>query len=188
MLLASFDAPASAAVRYRFDNWTVDQGLPQNIVTAIHQTKDGYLWIATLDGLARFDGMRFTVFDKNNTPGINTHRFTTLFEDAAGDLWLGTESGNVTRYQRGQFRSWATNHGSPIEGFIQDGQGRLLVVSYAITRFDPDGDRFVDIGAPRFASGYHRLYWQERPGFWSTDDTTLHCFDGSRWTSYPLPR
>jgi ligand-binding sensor domain-containing protein len=128
VLLASFDAPASAAVRYRFDNWTVDEGLPQNIVTAIHQTKDGYLWIATLDGLARFDGMRFTVFDKNNTPGINTHRFTTLFEDAAGDLWLGTESGNVTRYQRGQFRSWATNHGSPIEGSIQDGQGRLLVL------------------------------------------------------------
>jgi Two component regulator propeller len=64
--------------------------------------------------------VRFTVFDKNNTPGINTHRFTALFEDAAGDLWLGTESGNVTRYQHGQFRSWATNQGSPIEGFTQD--------------------------------------------------------------------
>lgn len=60
---------------YQVDHWTTDNGLPQNTVTNIIQTRDGYLWLATFDGLARFDGVRFTVFNKSNTPGINSSRF-----------------------------------------------------------------------------------------------------------------
>ena len=50
------------------------QGLPQNTVSALLQTRDGYLWFTTLDGLVRYDGVRFTVFDKSNTKGFNTNR------------------------------------------------------------------------------------------------------------------
>src|SRR5262252_9723268 len=83
---------STAFGQYRYDHWTADNGLPQNIITDLHQTRDGYLWVATLDGLARFDGVRFTTFDKSNSPGIKTNRFTTLYEDEQGDFWLGTES------------------------------------------------------------------------------------------------
>ena len=89
--------------------WTADDGLPQNVITGIHQGRDEYLWIATLDGLARFDGVRFTVFTKRNSPGIETNRFTCLFEDPRGDLWLGTEIGFVTRFSRGQFTRTPTS-------------------------------------------------------------------------------
>ena len=185
-------APASAATGYRFDVWTADNGLPQNIVTGIRQTKDGYLWIATLDGLARFDGVRFTVFDKNNSPGINSNRFGSLFEDSEGNLWLQTEAGEVTRYRRGRFTTWTTEHGLPagqiVVGLTEDEAGRLLVVSLdAISRYDPARDRFVKVAAPVFPSGYHGLLWDERPGIWGVDETRLHLFDRGRWTAHSLP-
>jgi len=80
-------AMAGAAVaQYRFDALTTDDGLPQNSVYSILQTRDGYIWLTTLDGLARYDGVRFRVFDKSNTKGINSNRFNLLFEDAEGGL------------------------------------------------------------------------------------------------------
>jgi ligand-binding sensor domain-containing protein len=83
-----------AHAQYRFDHWTADNGLPQNSVRDIVQTRDGYLWLTTFDGLVRFDGVRFTVFNKSNSPGIITNRFVQLFEDAQGDLWATTEQRN----------------------------------------------------------------------------------------------
>jgi signal transduction histidine kinase/ligand-binding sensor domain-containing protein len=67
------------------------------------QTYDGYLWLGTYNGLARFDGMHFTVFDDSNTPELRSSRITSLFEAADGTLWIGTESGDVTQYKDGHF-------------------------------------------------------------------------------------
>lgn len=61
--------------QYRFDSWTTDNGLPHNAVWALRQTRDGYLWLATGDGLVRFDGVRFRVFNKANTPGLTNANF-----------------------------------------------------------------------------------------------------------------
>src|SRR5215470_8092186 len=90
-LCASFIAISNASAEYRFDVWTADSGLPQNSVRAIVQTRDGYLWVGTLDGLARFDGVRFTVFNKANSPGLSGNRVTALYEDPDGDLWVGLD-------------------------------------------------------------------------------------------------
>ena len=61
--ITSFCFPVAAAPNYFTRTWQVEQGLPQNKVTAVLQTRDGYLWVGTYNGLARFDGVRFTVFD-----------------------------------------------------------------------------------------------------------------------------
>ncbi len=95
--------PAIAAPDYFTRTWQVEQGLPQNKVTAVVQARDGYLWVGTYNGLARFDGVHFTVFDDNNTPELRSSRITSLFEAADGTLWIGTESGDVSQYQDGQF-------------------------------------------------------------------------------------
>jgi signal transduction histidine kinase/ligand-binding sensor domain-containing protein len=96
-----FSAPA--APNYFTRTWQVEQGLPQNKVTAVVQTRDGYLWAGTYSGLARFDGIHFTVFDDNNTPELRGSRVTSLFEAGDGTLWIGTESGDISQYKDGHF-------------------------------------------------------------------------------------
>jgi len=71
-----------ARAQYRFDHWTADDGLPQNSVYGIVQTNDGYLWFTTFDGLVRFDGVNFAVFNRNNTKGLTGNRILSLFAEA----------------------------------------------------------------------------------------------------------
>ena len=78
MVLCFAFCATAAAHEYSFDAWTTANGLPQNTVTGLVQTPDGYLWLSTFDGLARFDGVRFTIFDSANTKGIVNNRFTHL--------------------------------------------------------------------------------------------------------------
>src|SRR6185295_9066778 len=61
---------AGAPAHFGHDAWDSDAGLPQNSVQVILQTRDGYFWIGTQEGLVRFDGVRFTVFDSRNTPAL----------------------------------------------------------------------------------------------------------------------
>jgi signal transduction histidine kinase/ligand-binding sensor domain-containing protein len=96
-----------AEANYFQRHWSSDDGLPENSVTAVVQTGDGYLWLATYAGLARFDGVHFTIFNSANTPGLQSDRLTSLFEDAHGDLWIGHERGDLTRYHAGTFESLA---------------------------------------------------------------------------------
>lgn len=115
--------------RLSIRTWQVRDGLPQNQIRAIKQTRDGYLWLATFDGLARFDGIRFVVFNRANTPALRSNIFTALFEDRAGNLWIGSDGGLV-RYQNGQFTTFTT-----AEGLVTD-----MVTSVAET---PDGTLLV---------------------------------------------
>src|SRR5881628_3293353 len=77
---------------YAIQVWQVEQGLPDNTVTAIEQSPDGYLWIGTFNGLARFDGIRFEVFDAR-TPGLESEQILRLCVDRAGGMWVSMESG-----------------------------------------------------------------------------------------------
>ena len=91
MLVASLPcARASAAPTEKLSDfvhrfWQDKDGLPENNVLAIAQTADGYLWVATEEGLARFDGVQFTVFSKRNTPAIKNNVVTSLVADGADE-------------------------------------------------------------------------------------------------------
>jgi ligand-binding sensor domain-containing protein/signal transduction histidine kinase len=89
--------------RYTVDKWETDKGLPQNSVITMTQTRDGYLWLGTLRGLARFDGIHFTVFDENNTPQLGSSSIiTNLHEDDQGRLWIATDIGGLAMMKDGQ--------------------------------------------------------------------------------------
>ena len=99
---ASFAGPLP---NYVTRTWTTDDGLPDSSVTAVLQSHDGYLWLGTCSGLARFDGVHFTVFDSSNTPELQGPNVTALFEDAEGTIWIGHETGELTCYRAGQFHA-----------------------------------------------------------------------------------
>jgi ligand-binding sensor domain-containing protein len=93
--------------RFIVDSWSTREGLPQSSVISVIQTRDGYLWLGTLNGLVRFDGNRFTVFDEENTPGLNSDRIVYLFEDSHTNLWIGTDTSGVGLVQDGRIRNFA---------------------------------------------------------------------------------
>ncbi len=101
-----------AGAPYTIDVWQTDDGLPQNSVISMIQTRDGYLWLGTLNGLVRFDGIRFTVFDENNTPGLNSSRIVHLFEDSQNGLWIGTEAAGLALAREGQVTHLEIGQGS----------------------------------------------------------------------------
>ena len=124
--------PAPWASRYATRNWLREDGLPQNSVTAVLQTRDGYLWVATYNGLARFDGVRFTVFDSNSNPELHNSRLTSLFEAPDGALWIGHENGEVTCYRAGRFTAvdyHAAWPGGKIYGLGMDAEGDVWLLN-----------------------------------------------------------
>src|SRR5262249_55422981 len=92
-----------ATVQYSARTWQSDEGLPDSVVQAIAQTRDGYLWVGTREGLARFDGFAFKVFNTGNTSGLTSSSITALCVDRAGTLWIGTDGGGLLRQQNGVF-------------------------------------------------------------------------------------
>ena len=110
--------------------WLTENGLPQNTVHAITQTRNGYIWIATEGGLARYDGINFRVFDKQNTPQLKSNYIRALLEDRAGNLWIGTAEGLV-RMHTGNF-TFTSIEGLPnnaIQSLYQDRQGNVYVAT-----------------------------------------------------------
>jgi ligand-binding sensor domain-containing protein len=105
--------PETSIADYAVRVWREDAGLPQSHVRTIVQTRDGYIWMGTKAGLARFDGVRFTVFD-DRTPGqLQEGEVWALQEDEEGALWIGTFGGGLTRYKDGAFKTLTVQDGLP---------------------------------------------------------------------------
>ena len=97
-------AAAQSARHFSHQAWTTEDGLPQNSVHQVLQTRDGYVWIATEGGLARFDGLSFTVFRHEEQPLLPSDDIACLAEDAQGALWIGTTNGPA-RFAAGHLSS-----------------------------------------------------------------------------------
>ena len=95
--------PADRAIsQYVRKSWTVERGLPHGTVRGFAQSSDGYLWLATYEGLVRFNGETFRVFDRTSAPGLINASIDTLCRTKDDTLWLGTFEGLI-RYSKGRF-------------------------------------------------------------------------------------
>src|SRR5689334_11671676 len=101
--------------------WRTQDGLPENRVHALAQTPDGYLWIGTSGGLARFDGARFVVFARINTPAMMGDDVRALAVGRDGSLWIATDGGGLLHHKDGRFRSIG-----PSEGLANEFVGAVL--------------------------------------------------------------
>ncbi len=185
-LLASSFLPVARA-QYVIDSWTTENGLPQNSVLSIQQTLDGYLWFTTSDGLVRFDGVRFTVFNKGNSPGLTTNRFRRLFADKDGTLWACTEDQGLVRYRDGHFRAVATADG-PAHDLLRrvqrDVDGSLLIENgLGASQHLRDGRLIND---PHPDSEPYNIYISPKGARWDLDRTRLRLTMNGHQTSYQL--
>ncbi|MGE5357694.1 MAG: two-component regulator propeller domain-containing protein [Bacteroidales bacterium] len=123
-------SPLPAAIRlsqHQALSWQIENGLPQNSVQAILRDRQGYIWLATQGGVARFDGVRFVVFDRSNTPAFQRENVLALAQDRDGSIWMGTDSGLIC-YRRGEFTRLGQRDGLPsdrVRALYLDGEGIL---------------------------------------------------------------
>lgn len=166
---------------YALRTWQSDDGLPQNAVTSILQTRDGYLWIGTFGGLARFDGEHFTVFDSVNTPAMLDDRVVSLFEDADGALHIGHETGVVTCYRDGVFADVSPPaHPDGVAQIGSDETGRLWAVRDGGTIFSlHDGAEIPPFVPPRVPM---EISWSRHPDghLWIAENGVAARLEGGR--------
>lgn len=184
MLFAGGAAQSRAYAQYQFDLWTTDNGLPQNSISSICQSADGYLWFATFGGLVRYDGVRFTVFGTGDISGLKSTRFARLFQDASGNMWVTCEYGGLFRYKDGEFSSYTTADGLPDNKVLNvrdDESGYVRLDTPKGLVWWKDG-RFVQ-QAP-FETPYKGFGLDARGGAaWFFEDAALHRVENGQVTA-----
>ena len=181
--------PTQALDRYVHRVWTTDEGLPQNAVYATVTSREGYVWLGTDEGLVRFDGVRFTTFDRTNTPALRDPFVFALHEARDGALWVGTDRGGLLRYAGGRFTTFGQAEGLPagrIQAITEDRDGVVWVgirggglasvrggsVRVLTTREGLSSDDVLAV----LADGAGRV--------WAGTDMGLDCVDGPRIDRY----
>lgn len=176
-------AASQLAAQYRFESWTTDNGLPQNGLRGITQTPDGYLWFTTFDGLVRFDGAKFTVFDKNNTPVFPSNRFSQLAIDGRGTLFAATEDSELIVYRDGIFKAYSATTGQPftrVFDFTLDAHRELYLATdngnfhFRDGKFEPAAPADVP-NDRKFYAGPSGNVW-----LWDAEGLTQILSDGRR--------
>ena len=175
--------PSTPLPQYGHDVWTSDSGLPQNSITAILQTRDGYLWLGTQEGLARFDGVRFATFDSRNTPAFGDDWVVSLVETRDGTLWIGTMAG-LARMRGGEFLP-------PLEGplasamidSVHEARDGSLWVSCEAGVFRVRDGRATPFGSAEGLGGVRaRAFATDSSGvLWAAGMWGLARFDGARF-------
>ena len=115
---------------YLVRTWQTEAGLPQNSVSAILQSREGYLWVGTFNGLVRFDGVQFKTYTVGNSPGLISDGVVTLYEDRASRMWIGTDGGGLACLQGEQFTSYPmTNRvgAAIVSAIAEDQAGRIWI-------------------------------------------------------------
>ncbi len=141
---AKTQSPAEQPLHFVAQEWTTDDGLPQNSVNAVLQGPHGYLWIATYGGLARFDGVRFETFESADNPGLPNDRILTLSSSGKGRLSVGTEESGIAFFSNGVFTPFDPPDGLGLKGVneIYRGPSGTLWIGTAVDllRLTPTGE------------------------------------------------
>ena len=150
------------------ESWTVKDGLPVNSINAILQDRRGYIWAATYDGLVRFDGVRFTVFNSANSAELPSNRIVQLEQGRDGALWIATVQGNVVRFRDGKFMNVPFEDGAPrdrVASLFVDSAGSAWIGN-AAGLWKAQGDRLVHVAAGAIAAPVTTITSRRDGGVW----------------------
>ncbi|GAB3061065.1 ligand-binding sensor domain-containing diguanylate cyclase [Stenotrophomonas tumulicola] len=173
---------------YAIDVWTSRNGLPHNSLRDIAQTPEGHLWFATWEGLVRYNGLDFTVFDRSTRPGLLDNGVGALLVDRQGGLWISDSRGNIIRRSPdGQWQVWERQPHTPqvlIQAMQMDSHGRLwlLYEGKGIGYLGPDGNVVYQAPPPElpFALSFNRMVVDAQDRVWigTLDGLVLRDTDG----------
>ncbi|HSX65676.1 MAG TPA: two-component regulator propeller domain-containing protein [Pseudoxanthomonas sp.] len=179
--------------------FTADDGLPQAGVNAVLQTRDGYLWVGTFGGLARFDGTTFQIFrtqaayespnpSDGQKSGPASDRILALHEDDEGRLWIGTEDGGLSVFEKGSFRHLTVCGGTcQINDILQGKDGAIwLASSLGVLRLEPLSQRETRVDQAG-ATGAMHLAKDGEGYIYAGGHDGLHIVSGQTLHSIPLP-
>lgn len=121
---------ATAQPDYYYRSWQSDEGLPDNTVVGLAQSADGFLWVASQSGLARFDGVRFREFPSLNAAGEPSTPLHSLFLDRQDRLWIAKDHGVLICLEQGRISRFIPENRLPdltTHLMVEDRQGGLWV-------------------------------------------------------------
>jgi len=178
-LLLGAEARAVSETGWVVRRWGTEDGLPQNTVNAIVQTRQGYLWLGTRDGLARFDGVSFKVFGLEH--GLQSVDIQSLLEDREGTLWVGSYGGGLARLRDGRIEVVSAANrraGSDIvTALAEDSAGRLWVGTHAGLRFLQPGRLVEDDALGELSRTPVRALLRDQRGSMWISTTTHGLFE-----------
>jgi hypothetical protein len=122
--------PDKSLLQYNCRSWTRQNGLPANGVKAIAQTRDGYLWLGTAQGLVRFDGVEFKLAEMPKSPSFWTANVTCLASSQNGGLWFGLYRNAFGFYNDDASRPGTARYGSQRNAWRRDSQGRPTLCQF----------------------------------------------------------
>lgn len=178
----------SINAQYRIDIWTTDDGLPQNSITGLVQTRDGYFWMTTNDGLVRFDGVRFEVFNKSNTPEITTNRLVGAFEDKSGRLWFQSEDGGIVFYEKGRFKVGMKPNEMPLvtrSPFFDDQTGGVIFYNNR-QNYRFNNGKFVPVKIEGLPEDSAIVLADRDGGLWFKTEAKIHRVKDGKFKTYQL--
>lgn len=147
--------PHKPFIQYMHYMYTTENGMPQNSVNDILQSRDGYIWFTTQEGLVRFDGLQFKIFNRQNTPALSSNFLISLIEDSTGNLWFRQVNGDVVRNSGGVFKRFSgiatgrgvmyASHDGTLWIFTENGITRIKNDSVTTIANDPSAVEFATI-------------------------------------------
>ena len=181
--------PGKKITQYICDTWGIEENLPQSTVVTIIQDKQGYLWMGTQEGLARFDGVRFKVYNKRNTEQISNNRIQVLYEDSAGNLWIGTNGGGLVRRTNETFTAYTTVDGLSndiIFSIYQDREKNLWIGTGKGLNRMQKGQITPFTTEPGLSNSIIRSIHEDREGglWFGTHGAGLYHLEKGKFTTY----
>ncbi|HEX3443869.1 MAG TPA: two-component regulator propeller domain-containing protein, partial [Chthoniobacterales bacterium] len=139
--------PVRSLEQLRVANWNQQNGLLQDTTNALAQTVDGFLWVASDEGLMRFDGAEFFVPGEFQQKPLLRRSAYCLCNGPGGELWIGSYAGIYRRVRKGRFEYLNQTAGLPnseITAVATDSEGTVWVGTYEAGLFWRNGDQFVE--------------------------------------------
>jgi signal transduction histidine kinase/CheY-like chemotaxis protein/ligand-binding sensor domain-containing protein len=158
--------PGRKADSYSVQGWSTNDGLPSNKIRAVAQTRDGYLWIATAQGIARFDGNNFILFTGVTNPELRGGGFFAVQEAPDGALWFGGDNG-LFRWRQGHFERFTTEQGlahNYVRALALTRDGTIVVCTRAGYSFVRGGQVSTPGGVWKQVTGVARSYHEAGDG------------------------